>query len=54
MTEQDANEWWSRAVDLVRELVPAEVDVIAPRAGQVGGLAHRAWVEAGERVVYLG
>jgi predicted deacylase len=39
---------------LINPLTGSTTRVIAPRAGKVGGLAHRAWVETGERVVYLG
>jgi predicted deacylase len=39
---------------LINPLTGATTPVIAPGAGQIGGLAHRAWLEAGERVYYLG
>jgi predicted deacylase len=39
---------------LINPLTGVTTSVIAPSAGQIGGLAHRAWLEAGERVYYLG
>lgn len=39
---------------LVNPLTGTTTPVLAPRAGQIGGLAHRAWLEAGERAFYLG
>lgn len=40
--------------NLINPLTGTTTPVIAPRAGHIGGLAHRAWIEAGERVYYLG
>lgn len=40
--------------NLVNPLTGTTTPVLTPCAGQIGGLAHRAWVEAGERVYYLG
>jgi predicted deacylase len=39
---------------LMNPLTGTTTSVIAPNTGQVGGLAHRAWLEAGDRVFYLG
>lgn len=40
--------------NLINPLTGTTTPVLAPRAGQIGGLAHRTWIEAGERVYYLG
>ncbi len=39
---------------LINPLTGVTTPVIASRTGQIAGLAHRAWLEAGDRIVYLG
>jgi len=39
---------------LLNPLAGISTPVLAPRHGQIGGLAHRAWLEAGDRAFYLG
>lgn len=39
---------------LTNPLTNTRSEVIAPRSGRIGGLPHHAWVEKGERILYLG
>lgn len=39
---------------LINPLTGSTNPVVASRSGQVAGLAHLAWVNAGDRIVYLG
>jgi uncharacterized protein len=39
---------------LINPLTGVSYPVLAPQAGEIGGLAHRAWLEPGDRVVYVG
>lgn len=43
-----------RLGDLINPLTGQVTSVRAERKGEIGGLAHRAWVETGERIAYLG
>jgi predicted deacylase len=40
--------------ELINPLTGATTPVLAPTDGEIGGLAHRAWLEPADRVVYIG